>query len=309
MSNVVEALRYARKIPQRYLLQYLNLRSRIGSDIFITVFEGKDDIPVYDIWISQITRKYKFEPMQTNGKENVISLAGLIHSSREISDKRVFFFIDHDFDGALGVPEECPVYVTQAYSIENFLVGCDILERILINDFGLVGDSQKDRPALIKIFEQRKEEFKKISAPINGYVRWLRLETDCEDSLPSNTSKAISVSLDKVESLIEMTPSGICTWLNASAAPTTTTLNEQLEFLNKGDLSILGRGKFLFDFLKRFLAAAYDDKRSSKPLYFSVSDKSCPDPTQNLLRKTATYALLPECLKSFIESNIKIAIA
>jgi hypothetical protein len=304
VSDQIEKMREARNKPQRYLLQYINLRSRVGDSVFITVFEGKEDIPVYDVWMSRIAGHINFEPTQMNGKENVLNLFDQVSSSNEVANDRVLFFVDSDFDNTKGRAVNFHLYVTNAYSIENYVVNSKAFEKILTCDLGMIGDLQSFRAQLVKIFESRKVEFNRLVAPINAYLRWLRLESGQEISFPDSIGKAISVDLEKIELIIDSSLDAMSGWVGTAVFPTEEIFNSHLGELENLDLSQWGRGKFLFDFMRKIVAAAYNDSRSVAPKYFPKTDRTRADPTVDLLRRAATYTAPPVCLEAFVKTYL-----
>ena len=303
MSDLISSLRDARKNPHRYLLDYLNLRSRLGGGILICVFEGNEDISVYDVWIRQ-SYSDAFEPLPVNGKENVLDLNVLLQNLKETPDAKILFFADSDFDGKKSRAVDGRVYFTPGYSIENLLLTPQTLEHVLINDLGLVNQEQPTRKPLIEMFQKRLSEFNQASLPANAYIRWMRLENIECTSLPESISHLVDIDADRVSSKFPNDIGEIANLFRAKATPLMTTLQEHISWLKDRDLTLISRGKFLLDFFKRFLSALYKDRRSEQPKYFARSDKTRPDPCHDLLRKLAGYTKCPDCLSEFLRKNL-----
>lgn len=305
MCDSIAAMRNARKAPHRYLSNYLNLRSRIGADIFICIFEGYEDLPVYDAWIRGISTE-RYEPLPVNGKENVLDLNVLIKELKSNFDHRLLFFADADFDGAKGRAIDDRCYITSVYSIENYLVCESTLEEILKREFRMIGEEQPNRASVIALFNNRFGELNQEILTANAYVKWLRSENvDCK--LPSTISEFINVSLEKVSKKPMVTLNDICSIFKAMGMPLPSVLTIIEGELKINNLSLVGRGKFVLDFFKRFLGLLYVDRRSENPKYFPKKDSACADPCHELMRKLATYTSCPKCLESFLRKAFGLA--
>ena len=82
----VASMRRAREGAHTYLLLYLNIRSRVGPNRLIFALEGREDIPVYDIWLARELGDEIAEPLDVKGKGNVIELSRLISASETVRD-------------------------------------------------------------------------------------------------------------------------------------------------------------------------------------------------------------------------------
>lgn len=303
MIDLVGSLRNARKNPHRYFMEYLNLRSRLGESVLICVFEGPEDLPVYDVWIR---RHYpeRYEPLQVNGKENLLDLNVLLQKSADEKDARILFFADHDFDGSKERTVDDRVYFTPTYSIENLLINPRSFEDTLIYEFGLINAEQPDRKPLIEAFFTKLDDFNEKLLPVNAFIRWLRLEgVEC-GNLPETTTRLVSVGLEEVRPLFSERLSEVADEFKATAIPLSPTVQEHMKWLRDHNPTKVGRGKFLLDFMKRYLLALYADRRSDKPIYFSRKDRTKPEPCHDVLRKLAGYTSTPDCLKDFIAQQL-----
>lgn len=303
MTDLIGSLRNARKNPHRYLMEYLNLRSRLGESVLICVFEGPDDLPVYDVWIR---RHYpeRYEPLQVSGKENLLDLNVLLQKSADEKDSRILFFADFDFDGAKERTVDERVYFTPTYSIENLLIDSRSFEDTLIYEFGLINTEQPDRKPLIDAFLTRLDDFNEKMLPVNAFIRWLRLEgVEC-GNLPETTTRLVNVGVEEIEPKFCEKLSEVAEEFKAKAMPLSPVVQEHMTWLRAQNPTRVGRGKFLLDFMKRYLLALYADRRSDKPRYFSRKDRTKPEPCHDVLRKLAGYTTTPDCLKNFIAQRL-----
>lgn len=302
MADIINSLRESRKVPHRYLTEYLNLRSRIGSEVLICIFEGPEDLPVYDVWIKRFARE-KYEPLPVKGKENVLDLNVLVNNLKGQMDNRVLFFADTDFDGAKGRSVNDRCYFTNAYSIENLLVSEESFEELLTREFRMIAAEQPERAPLVAIFSTRLKEFNDVALEANSYIKWMRSENvDCE--LPNSTFQFITVTLERVQIKPNINLGELCDIFKAKALPLPAVLNGEIECLRESNLTQTGRGKFILDFFKKFIALLYADRRSQAPYYFSKPETSIGDPCHDLMRKLAGYTACPTCLETFLRKHL-----
>lgn len=149
--------------PEATYIKILSQYKTNDNTIFCLV-EGIEDISFYrpflEIYKEDVTVKY----IVCNGKQNVID------NYRDIDwnfydKKRVLFFIDKDFDDYIGkeIVVDNNVFITDCYSIENYLVDEKILEKFIIDNCLITNES------VIKItIENFKNEH-------NTYVRQLKM--------------------------------------------------------------------------------------------------------------------------------------
>jgi hypothetical protein len=305
MDRVV-SMRGARAGAHTYLLLYLNIRSRVGPNRLIFAIEGREDIPVYDIWLARELGDEIAEPLDVKGKGNGIELSRLISASESARDDKVILCIDHDFDGHRGQELPANTYVTSAYSVENLLVSEACIDRILIRAFNATGIEQQNRTSIINRFSERLVEFNSAMLHPNAHARFARLsKIDCP-GFPDKIDALVDVSLDTVRQKVDTTDSQACVqFLGLLASPLPYALNEHVEFLRQSDLTRTGRGKFLMDFVRKFLAHVFEDRRAANPRFFQSSNRSLPDPCHNLLVNLANAAPTAPCFRAFIENQLE----
>ena len=132
-GGLIESMRKAREIPQVVLQQYSNIRSK-SEDKLICVFEGNDDLPYYGTVFKLVAGDHAFAPILSKGKEQLLAFRQIL-SKREQADNNIAYFIDKDFDGFKGYPEGDDVYCTDGYSIENQMVGPEVLCELLRSEY------------------------------------------------------------------------------------------------------------------------------------------------------------------------------
>lgn len=108
---------------------------KTSDDTIFCLVEGVEDISFYRPFLEIYKEEINFKYIICNGKQNVID------NYRDIDwtfydKKRILFFIDKDFDDYIGkeIIDDNNVYITDCYSIENYLVDETILEKFIIDN-------------------------------------------------------------------------------------------------------------------------------------------------------------------------------
>jgi hypothetical protein len=124
-------------IPQTGVLKLMQKYSSHKKEVHIFV-EDEDDYIFYQIPLKHFYVDYKIIPYFQKGKKNVLDAYQNIDWTNYIKEK-VLFFIDKDFDDFLGLDNKLDsnVFVTEYYSIENYLVTLEVFEIILKRFFGV----------------------------------------------------------------------------------------------------------------------------------------------------------------------------
>ena len=139
---------------------------KTDNDVIFCFVEGNEDISFY----SQFIERHKENELKfivCNGKENVIDNYNNLSWSF-YDKKRVLFFIDKDFDDYIGnaLINDENVFVTELYSIENYLVNEITLRKFIIDNCLITNDDVIN--ATIDNFKIQHKEYirqlKKISA-------------------------------------------------------------------------------------------------------------------------------------------------
>jgi len=137
--------------------------------------EGEPDVTFYRLYVQKYAGGQRDVYIYNcEGKRNVYSAYGDI-VSRYPDCRRVLFFVDKDIDEIIGLhwPTDPRVFVTEHYSIENYIVTKDALARYF-EDFVKIRRVDVDlRPAL-EAFDHRIGEFYKLILPIMAWIVTMR---------------------------------------------------------------------------------------------------------------------------------------
>ncbi len=139
---------------------------KVNDDTIFCFVEGNEDVSFY----SQFLERHKQNDLKfiiCNGKENVIN--NYKNLTWDFYDKkRILFFIDKDYDDYIEneLINDENVFVTQYYSIENYLVNDITLKKFIIDNFFITNEDIIK--TLVNNFRIQHQEYinqlKKISA-------------------------------------------------------------------------------------------------------------------------------------------------
>ena len=163
--SFVDELRQSRQTSQAIWIQFITAYDNKRNDLYV-FFEGKSDSAYY---LPELRRRWfqqgKIRVFICDGKEGVIAAYHEKRIKQKIINwKRVLFFVDKDWDDLLNinqVPQSKSFFVTDSYSIENYLVSVDTVEIVWTDIYKL---PQND-PRLAQVLQQFQ----------HGYSRFLKL--------------------------------------------------------------------------------------------------------------------------------------
>jgi hypothetical protein len=294
-DELVENFKAARKSPAVLKLRLASFRVDL-PDVTVLAFEGDDDKIVYSQWIRRTNPHLRYEAFPCGGKKEVLQLKEVIDRDMGELDKNIYFFIDHDFDG-LDVPDE-RVFMTERYSVENYLVAEDVLIETLKNEYHC--HLRPDVRDKIKcIFQATYSEFLSLTSPINFRIfAARRLKIRLAKPLPDKIGAIAKVGLD------EVSPS-------ATAAQEVVVLTSEptddqwqaleVEFTKLHPPSHY-RGKFAIKFFSTWLdklAEEYDCNQSK--VFEDFERKSRVRRSEVTLGNLASKSSLPSGLPEFLQ--------
>jgi hypothetical protein len=289
------------------LLRYNKLRSKV-IDAEIAVVEGRDDIIFYSAVFSRNNLDVPEIFFQANGKDNVLSLRGLLARSKEPSLGVNFYFVDADFDGLKGHPPGCDLYVTPTYSIENILVSRDALRKLLNAEFGLgTAELIDDRDHIVNLFDiflqQYSVELKEANRIIHCVRRESLLGNDITNgSIEENCDKFANINHGKF--LVEKNATGdvLSKLIKVKGEIKYADFQRHSEDFDRLDPQLNWRGKFLLYLFRRFVSILIEDRNSANPRFFSAGKGKISFDTNNdtFIRTLASICNVPECLVEFI---------
>jgi hypothetical protein len=172
--SFVDELRSSRtgktSVLHEFLTNYAPTQPRVHAFV-----EGDDDVVFYKTVLeAKVDRKHRVYMYQCAGKANVFAAFGEI-VKRFPACRTTMFFVDKDIDDILGRlwPTDPRIFVTDTYSIENYLVGRESLI-ILTNNFVQCRDVSFDTTLLLQQFDRELKRFHKLVTPLMALITYAK---------------------------------------------------------------------------------------------------------------------------------------
>lgn len=195
----VEEMRSSRGSAAELKALFVLLRSELPEgNIF--VFEGDDDRGIYFSWFRQINAALRYEPFSCGGKGGVIKLWQALRRDVNGLQNNVYYFVDRDFDELRGHLIDESVFMTDKYSVENYLINESVLDNTLKIEFHCHA-SPLIRAGIIELFNNVYSQFLEVSTDFNRDLHVVRrLPLELKKHLPKTVAKLAFVQLESVSS-------------------------------------------------------------------------------------------------------------
>lgn len=293
---LLESMRDAREVPAVMKSQLAALRA-VDPDVCVIAFEGIDDKTVYYHWIKQIVPEFFYEPFICKGKAKVLQFKKMLEQDLGELSKGIFYVIDRDFDDLCGHQNAEELFMTQAYSFENYLVNESVLIELLKNELHCHAEPVC-REGVLQLFRKQYAEFLGITRELNYRIFVAKkCQIQREKDLPKSLSRIATVSLSTVNPAQEP----VCAQVVLAREPTTEEC-AQLE----GDFANLNpneryRGKFALMFFVHWLGLlAKDRNNASSTLFTGLDREGLVARQQFTLDSLAARAPHPPGLRDFL---------
>jgi hypothetical protein len=264
----------------------------------IFAFEGDDDRGVYFSWVRFLDAEFRYEPFSCRGKDGVLKLKGALDRDVGGLGKGVYFFIDRDFDDSRGVAIDDSIYMTDRYSIENYLVCEDVLEEVLKIEYHCQAQPAV-RTAVKTEFNRLYQKFLSETVDINRELHAARrLKIELGSPLPKSAGKFVTVSLSDV--IRTATPSAdVIKPKRAITADEFEGLRAEFENLVPIERY---RGKFALLFMLKWLEELAKDRSSATSQLFVGLDCNVKVNFGRLSVVTlASRSVPPQAFRDFFE--------
>lgn len=271
-------------------------------------FEGEDDFSFYPQFIKAVLEKdYPIEKYDCGGKAKVYELYSKVMS--RVNDKiQVLFFVDKDHSDLIkeNYITSDKIYVTDYYSIENFLVTESILYSVC-EEIYHIKNSDPHLELIIKKFRKELNKYYLLILPIIAWIIYTR-KTGKKVNLNNVDLKKIFYFNDDLE-IVRKSPdkyNSRLKYLDISCNVSTpkTVWRDILSVAR--ELSLLQpkihlRGKFELWFLVEFLTKLKTCKDSSGKFFFKPSTQISMGNAVEILGPRASC---PASLNSFLIFNL-----
>lgn len=292
--SLVDVLRDSRRSPLVLKTQLLGVRSR-SQDVYVFIFEGPEDVPAYEEWLRRLETPH-YEALPGAGKEQLLALREML-GDEELS-RRVYFFVDADFDE--DAAEDVRVFALDAYSIENLIIGKDVLESLLRDEFrcaGLIEDKCRVHEAYEEVMRSAEERL----LDLNRTLFIARRERLRASTWPDKITSHFAVSLRGVSG-------PAVDWISqlGYAGRVRSSRMEQLANEFAGLASHRAqRGKYALQIFRAWIGVLLADRKSARPMLFTESIPTLGGEPQNAsIRRFAAAAAVPVGLRDFVANAV-----
>jgi hypothetical protein len=306
MNDRASQLRFARTSYATAWREFIKVANDNGN-LLCCFFEG-DDLKYYGVRINLILKINNYQKFSVGGREGVLQILELVLTadSGRYAQHPTAFFIDHDFyEPQISNPR---LYVTPKYSIENFYINNSVVKDVFVAEFGFnVNDVNYE--IATQLYYKSLNSFNEETQLINA---WLRQQKSIETQAQANGKTLNSLNLKDI-SIWDFIKFSIPKSLSKYDLPfldqkfnRTTSRSDELSIYAwiqniEYNAEIIHRGKFLMEFLCKFLSQLVEDVNKKSPvLLANHKGVSLTITPKNALSQFSQYAETPECLHNFL---------
>lgn len=296
-NNYLNRVRTARNSPSVLKYKLLILRGKF-PDMIVLAFEDDDDKIVYFQWIKRIRPELEYEPFPCSGKKHVMQLFDMV--SRDLGDinKGIYFFIDRDFDDRIGYDDDDKVFMTDKFSVENYIVSKKVLYEVLKNEFHCHFDPDR-RESICNLFDEVYSMFLESTRELNFRIfSAKRLNISFARPISDKISKIANIQINSVSPLTESPEKTIALCGDIQ----TDKIQDIISEFNQLDGIDRYRGKFAYSFFYKWLLLLYEDYNSTNSTIFDGLDRSSKVRISEIgLSNLASKSDLPNGLEDFVQ--------
>lgn len=294
-SDLATRMREGRRSPAALKAALSHIRS-VKSDVAVFVFEGVDDVGIYEVWISRCTVMPVYEPLPGKGKDQLLAFRQMLHADTTGLRDRVFFFVDRDFDGLKGGVPGADIFVLDSYSPENYLASEEVLTSLLNDELRCAG-LPVVRNSVVARFNQIKGQFHLLVRDINFRLYLARKCGIRVVSLEDSISRFVSIELSGVTLVVG---ASVSDFVQLEREPTMEEVSENFGAFDAFFPSKDYRGKYEIQMFARWVSKLAEDRGEAAPLMFPGQAKAANISVALTLRSLAARSLLPPQFSDFI---------
>ena len=275
--------------------EFASLRSGFPTEV-VLVFEGDQDKGVYRQWIKRVHPDASYEPFPCRAKRLVLGLKTALDRDLNGLGNGVYFFIDRDYDDDCGYKLDKSVFMTDRYSIENYLISVEVLEELLKNSFHCHGKHAWLRNRVIERFDVCLKSFIDVVRDVNLLLYVCRRRGISIKRVPSSLRGLVCLTVDSAEHGVQCE----LDFLSPERAPTEQEINDIRPEFEKLDPLTRYRGKFFFSFFHQWLELLAKDRKQARGVFDGVDSEGTVHNSAFTLDNMASYSSLPEGFSDFI---------
>lgn len=179
-------------------LKLITLRAS-DPGVLVFVFEGIDDKKVYFHWIHRVHGEITYEPLVCGGKGTLLRFMSSLMRDRSGAARGVYYFLDRDFDDLRGAEPHDNIFMTDMYSLENYLVSESVLNELLKDELHCHAEPVCRRRVL-ELFTSQYDGFLEITKPLNFRIFLARrLAIEQLEPFPDRINLLANVELTSVQ--------------------------------------------------------------------------------------------------------------
>ena len=279
-------------------LRLAGLRAEL-RDVAIIVLEGGDDKVVYCQWFRRVNADISYEPFVAGGKREIRKLKAALSRDLNGLNDGVYFMVDRDFDDLSGFVNDDNVFMTDRYSIENYLVDENVLVEILRTEFPCEGYLET-RSRIVSLFSEIYDKFLVESKEINRRIYLARrAKIDIPGKITVRLSSIASVDLVSVAASV-VPPQDAVPLSRSIEAAEIAAFNPEFEAL---DPRSRYRGKFALLFFQRWLERLVSECNQPEiGLFAAVASSAKARQSELTLGNFAARSSMPLGLEDFVNS-------
>lgn len=279
------------------------LKAELGSvkssctDAKIFAYEGVDDKVIYSHWLSKIQPDLEYEPFICRNKDQLLQLWRSLKRDLTGMSKNVYFFADRDFDDLKGDEIDDSIFMTEKYSVENYLVDRHVLEEILKIEFHCHGNIEV-RKEVVSLFEVNYDLFLIATFDINFRIYLAR---KCKIKQIGD----LSIKLDELADIqlvsVKNGSGALQEMVRLEREPTENEIEEHKNAFILLEQRNRYRGKFALLFFRKWLSLLLADRKKDGSLIFRQLPQNDFLPKGSFsFDQLAAKAKPPESFKRFI---------
>lgn len=293
----LQKMKAAKSISAVVKVDFATFASTLPEDVNIFAYEGPADKCLYYHWIKRISGGLKYEPYVGKNKRKVLQLFDLLQEDKTGLGNRVFFFVDRDFDGLQGRLEHKKIFVTEAYSIENYVVCPGLLDDLLKIEFHCNGYPTV-RKEISDQFQKVYDQFLEVTAEINFRIFIARKrQINQIGDLPDRINQLARVEVTSVSSIDSELRELVC----LEREPTEEEVQNLRPYFEKIEPRTGYRGKFALLFFIKWLGQLRENRQATSSSLFGIVPKPEFAITGNFSLETlAPKASAPAGLSEFL---------
>src|SRR5690606_23160257 len=159
--------------PESSYIKFLTQYSS-NNQIKFCFVEGHEDILFYSQFLEKYITEENLKFINCNGKKNVINNYEALNW-HFYDKKRALFFIDKDFDEYTMTKKtmDTNIYITDHYSIENYLTDENVLKKFIIHHCQI--DDEIIINSLVEKFKQTYNKYKNYLRKISSWMIYCRI--------------------------------------------------------------------------------------------------------------------------------------